>query len=451
MKMLFCGPMNHKDQSSTLAYLKEFYNETNPSNNSWYITEGWNGTDFCQFSGLVCDETNELILGIYLESNGLIGKIPSSFGNITSLEEINFASNNIIELPDLSKMKNLTFLSIYENNIQNFAHINLDQLSNLKNLNLSSTGITSIPNLNEGLEILDISNNKIEILSQLPISLKILNLANTSLEINKNNSRFLASLTNLSALKLNFIRVSDFSFLSSLISLSVLDLDFLDIDEFPPNLYDCKNLTKLTARGNKFKVLRNNITSLKYLNHLRISNNLIESIEINEPFPSMTCLRLSKNQLNSTSLAKIMKYFPSLKHLMLSENYFTSIPPNFCSKKSNLTFLDLSFNYIDSLDGFNCSDNLNSLEFLNLQGNKINSFPPFMKNLFNLRNLYVSNNNLTSLQNFPPGITILRAKNNSLFNSTEVSSFLRKDGYPFSFLDLKQKFYFCCTLYQNRY
>ena len=100
-----------KGLTSTLSDLQEFYNSTN-QNDNWYINIGWNGNDYCQFKGVQCE--NGVLIGIYLQSNGLKGRLPPSFSNLTSLVEINLSLNQIFDLPDLSKFQNLSSLSISE-------------------------------------------------------------------------------------------------------------------------------------------------------------------------------------------------------------------------------------------------------------------------------------------------------------------------------------------------
>lgn len=426
------------NKNDTLKILKEFYNSTN-INNSWYIKDGWQDQDdFCSFAGISCDVNGNF--GIYLESNGLKGKIPDSFSEIECILEINLSKNQIENLPSLTNMKNLTYLSISDNLIESIE--NLACIENLIFLNISSNRLTSIPNFNNILENLDISYNNISnITSPLPSTLIKLDISHNDLIINSNNSELLSSLKNLTHLVLNDLQIKDFTFLSELVSLETLKMNRLDLDDFPASLYDCKELKELNARNNRIKSITNKFSELKNLSYLDLSNNIIESIQVNVSLGSINTLLLSNNLIRSDSLRTLTQYFQSLKSLFISNNLITTINPDICNSNISLVILDLSFNNITSLEGFDCVPNLKYLEYLNLENNSISELPSGMKELTNLRNLYISYNSINSTKFLPSSITVLRADNNQIYNTTEVTSYFGERGYPFSYVDLRLQYF----------
>ena len=422
------------NKNDTLKALKEFYQSTNK--NKWYISDGWDGdgSDFCRFAGISCDQNG--FFGIYLQANGLIGEIPDSFGEIECITEINFSTNRLTNLPELSKMKNLSELSISNNQISKMEDFTC--LDNLKKLNISSNMLSSLPKLNENLEVLDISFNNISHLDfSLPPTINTLDICYTNLRIDSNNSHIFSSLKNLESLDVSGLKISDYSFLSQLKTLQFLKLNNLNLEEIPPSLYECSELLELELMNNNISIITNQLSLLKNLIYLELKSNQIKDIEVNLSMNSLITLDLSFNKIESSSLTKITQYFQSLKVLSLSNNIITVIPTDVCSSNISLTILDLSFNQIDSLEGFDCVNNLQYLEYLDLENNAIESFPPAMKELTSLRNLYISNNKINSTKYFPYNVTVLRAENNQFYNSSEVSSYFNQRGYPFSYVDLR--------------
>ncbi|XP_016918416.2 leucine-rich repeat-containing G-protein coupled receptor 4-like [Apis cerana] len=129
---------------------------------------------------------------------------------------------------------------------------------------------------------------------------------------------------------------------------------------------DFRNVESLYLDKNP---LRNLWFNAKYTNLkiLSLSNSLhnIDITEIN--IPSLKTLDLSQNQISFIH-EQMFKNIPFLEDLILSENKLLKFPNLFYL--SNLKTLSLAYNLISEIKNIN---QLNSLKILNLQGNQINN------------------------------------------------------------------------------
>lgn len=154
---------------------------------------------------------------------------------------------------------------------------------------------------------------------------------------------------------------------------------------------DFRNVESLYLDKNPLKHLWFNIehTNLKILS---LSNSLNEIDISNMNIPSLKTLDLSQNQIGSIH-EQMFKNMPFLEDLILSENELLKFPNLFYL--NNLKRLSLAYNLISEIENTSW---LNSLKILNLQGNRISNIDKmaFLK-LTELEFLDISKNKLQSL------------------------------------------------------
>ncbi len=179
--------------------LIDFYNSTDGPN--WNSNKGWlgkPGTE-CEWEGIRCncDPPRPSIKYLWLDSNGLRGKIPATFGNLTHLEGIDLEGNQLsgsipsalgnlqaledLDLssnqltgripPELGELKKLTWLGLSGNKLAGSIPSAFGNLVNLRELHLDSNQLTgsfpsSLISL-EGLETLTLGSNQLTGISLL--------------------------------------------------------------------------------------------------------------------------------------------------------------------------------------------------------------------------------------------------------------------------------------------
>ncbi|TMX05219.1 hypothetical protein EJD97_000902, partial [Solanum chilense] len=250
-------------------------------------------------------QTNPTLETLYLSHNQLNGPFPRSLANLTSLDFLDFSSNNItgdvginITFPRLSAL----FLSSCE--LKDFPHL----LRNLKTL-----------------QFLDISNNKIR--GGIPNwfsnmrwdSLEHLNVSHNFLtghlgEFHYHNLEYFD-------LRFNFLQGPLPSSICNLSSLRILDLSRNNFSNSIPNcLHMMAKLTVLDLRSNSFSGI------------LDLGNN-----GINDTFPAwlgtleeLQVLILKSNKFHGPISARKRFGFPQLRIFDLSHNAFNgSLPADF--------------------------------------------------------------------------------------------------------------------------
>lgn len=96
-------------------------------------------------------------------SNNKIRTLPAELGNLTAMRELGLAHNHLAAIPDLSRMKELTLLTAFNNQLEHIGDW-ISQLRSLAKLDLSGNqlralpaGILTLPNL----ELLNVRGNRI--------------------------------------------------------------------------------------------------------------------------------------------------------------------------------------------------------------------------------------------------------------------------------------------------
>jgi Leucine-rich repeat (LRR) protein len=244
-------------------------------------------------------------------------------------------------------------------------------------------------------------------------------------------------------LHLNDISQVEFKSFIDLNSLKNLNLDSNQISTLK-NVQFNSNLEVISLRFNLLSNLNEiNSSSLKYLN---VSNNRLQEINSKKTFlPNLEYLDLSQNRLISIKNESFLN-MNKLKHLNLSynkldlESEFNNI--SYFHGLSHLITLDLSFNEIKYLDSNRTFQYLNSLKYLNLSNNRLNSLNAYVFGfLYNLSDLNLASNNLTflngrcffNLRNMKKLIL-----NNNQINSIDFLQLNKNDLYNLEYLEVKE-------------
>jgi Leucine-rich repeat (LRR) protein len=347
-----------------------------------------------------------------------------------------YIENNLINRIasfNLANLSNVTKLDLSYNKLD-FIEINaFNGLKTLQELKLAGTGLVSLDQINfksiPQLIDLDVSENE---------NLKINNTVFTNLK--KLTTLKLASinLTSMSALnQVNFKAVEIFDLsnnnlalhkdiiqMTSLIKLNLSYGNIYDIEVL--GLNKMKMLTKLYLRQNSIRVIKKKAfyCNIKCrLEHLDLRDNLIESIEVDAflCLGNLKFLYLSGNKLSNQTrlevkdLNKIVEIYASncnlafmpefnfkneLSYLYLDHNRITELVESQFYYLKQLTFLDLSYNFISSIRldyGLSIMSGLSSVREIKFNNNRIEtSHLPLLgfASLTNLRKLYLGSNRI---------------------------------------------------------
>ncbi|KAI9202928.1 uncharacterized protein BJ171DRAFT_600383 [Polychytrium aggregatum] len=221
-----------------------------------------------------------------------------------------------------------------------------------------------------------------------------LNHAYTRLEIhNKDitNLDILENYPHLRYLDMSDNRISDIDALSSLEYLLSLDLHSNSLRVIPAAIDKRKYLQQANFAKNSIE--RIDVVSWPMLGWLNISENQLTVLNLEE-FSELVHLEARLNKLTHTSGIRA----PKVQRMYLAQNQIRHLVD--LDDKPNLILLHLRENFIETLDGIN--ENLKSLSYLNLRGNRISSFDQIdhLAVLPNLKSLSLVENPITELPNY---------------------------------------------------
>ncbi|KAK1375804.1 putative inactive LRR receptor-like protein kinase [Heracleum sosnowskyi] len=330
-----------------------------------------------QFEGGIPSEIPEEI-GLFtslkaldLGGNALVGKIPKSIINLTNLQYLTLASNELVgEIPsEIGLMKNLKLIYLGYNNLSGQIPVSLGELSSLNHLNLVSNNLTgevpsSLGNLTN-LEYFFLYLNSLS--GSIPHS--IFNLQRLkSLDFSDNLlsgeiPELIGQLNNLQILHLfsNNLTGKIPKSVTFLPHLQVLQLWSNKLSgELPQSLGHCTSLQRIRLQNNQFSgQLSSDFIRLPRVYFLDISGNKLSG-RISErtwTMPELEMLNLSRNRF----FGNLPDSFGSenLENVDLSENDFSGkIPPSF-GNFSELVQLKLTYclGKVESLVQVNISHN----------------------------------------------------------------------------------------------
>ncbi|CAF2101775.1 unnamed protein product [Rotaria magnacalcarata] len=326
--------------------------------------------------------------------NGAIGThLPSEFGQLKYLSILELSNiQNLEDLPDdIEYLTSLSSLTL--ENIPNFCQIpdkSIGKLTNLQTLNL-----TDLPNLTT----IPSSINNIQRLHKLEITrtrIKTLNLEKLKslyyVVITFNSALETIDITNVASLSYMYVRNNN-----ELLTLYVQNLYYLSVLDILSNtklvsvhIANVSCHSTLSIAGNPLL----NTVILKNVSNLRTfktnSSFNLKSISF-ENLPSLFNVSIrSASYLETISFLNV----PTMRYLDLTGCQLTMFPRSILTLKS-LISLNMQSNQLSTLPS-TLSTDLPKLEVLYLGNNKLegNIFHP---TLFNIRELDLNNNLLTSM------------------------------------------------------
>lgn len=364
---------SNNSQADSLA-LVEFYQATAGGN--WNDSTGWLTAPLQDWYGIQINGEGRVI-SIDLNSNNLSGSLPSSFRDLTAIEEI-FLYNNIefdIEFENLISGKiNLRRLRAHDCNINGDIPNEITQFTQLTDIALQNNNITgNIPNDIGNLTALtelDFNSNNLE--GSIPTSIgQLVNLSSLNLSNNNLGNELPIEMENLESLTFIDLNSNNFTgtfpdliHLPNIVQIYVWNNPFLiteipeDLDqltqlrsyhidetkpiggEIPQVIFDATFMESYGISGHNFtgNLTEENIAQLSNLNALYISFNLLTG-DLPEAFVNLDSLRI----------------------LNISNNNFTSLPDFSVSSSMNelvvagnqFQFSDLLPNYQANFDIFN--------------------------------------------------------------------------------------------------
>jgi Leucine-rich repeat (LRR) protein len=364
---------------------------------------------FNNFSGpipIFCMIKNLEILD--LSENSLNGQIPISLFSLPSLRSVRLSKNQFSgfnnqfsdQMKEFSNISShlLVYLSLDNNNLEGPIPIFISELQGLKFLSLSSNHFNSSLQLSvtqqlKNLVHLDLSHNKLktfpDFLRNLS-SLSSLHLSNN--QIYGEIPNWVWKLPNLSDLKLsyNFLVTLEGpipDFLRNQSSLERLDLSNNQIHgEIPNWVWKLPNLSDLKLSYNFLVTLEGPIPDFlrnqSSLERLDLSNNQIHGEIPNWVWklPNLSDLKLSYNFLVTLEgpIPDFLRNQSSFERLDLSNNQIHGEIPNWVWKLPNLRHVDLSYNFLVTLEGPILNVSLNSL---NLHSNHLHGQLPIISSV----------------------------------------------------------------------
>ena len=143
--------------------LKKFYCETGGPNN-WRNKTGWGNTDLTAWDGVTVQQGR--ITQLRLQSNNLIGSIPSELGSLTSLEQLILNNNELSgEIPsELGMLTSLQWLHLHSNSLTGSIPSEFGMMTGLERLFLFGNELSGeIPDLSgmTSLQLLALDQNRL--------------------------------------------------------------------------------------------------------------------------------------------------------------------------------------------------------------------------------------------------------------------------------------------------
>jgi len=334
---------------------------------------------------------------LYLDvSNNQLEKLPAQFSQLVKLQTLFLSSNKLKDLPlDFGNLENLCYLYASSNALTKTLTESFGNLTSIKEVDLSNNNLNSLPSTFgklDTLQTLNLSSNKIQSLPYTFGNLDSLRYFYASSNaFGKTLAESVGNLKSIQEINLSNNKIDSLpTTFGNLDTLQILNLSSNNLIALPINFGELNNLQTVNLSNNKIKELKADFGDLSFLSHLYLSNNKLEKLppqmgELN----SLTYLDLSHNEIE-----EIPKEFGSkldrLFTLNLSYNNLKMLPAEFGAMK-NLRTLLLKNNEFEKFPEIVLL--LTDLLFLDLSNNpKMTGYIPFnFKNLEDLTDLYLEN------------------------------------------------------------
>ncbi|XP_041064982.1 transforming growth factor beta activator LRRC33-like [Carcharodon carcharias] len=393
-----------------------------------------------------------------LAKNLIMRLEPSMLEGLAQLRELNLEYNYIFEIESgtFEGLRNLTRLNLAHNHIPCIVDFSLYQVKTLNiSHNIVELFLARESEVEFQLETLDLSRNKLLFFPLLPKRNKL-----KLLLLSDNEMSFYNDLMNDSSAEVHFIQIvgnvtniTSVNLWDEVISVSLPELQVLDMSQnsfryLPPGFLrgitslsalqlnqNCLKAFSLTEQDplvflqtidlsqNQLSHLNFNVSRLEKLNYFNLSFNKFESVpsDLFTKMPQLTTVDLSHNKVpvcdyplenekrTSNTSCVVLAHIKSLKRLYLSNCALVNLPAT-AFVGSPLTHLDLSSNNGIRLEASTFQAVAESLQFLSLRNNGLdsNQLDPGLQVTFsNLETLDLSENSITSLH---PALKNLRLK-----------------------------------------
>ncbi len=395
---------------------------------NWNDNTGWTTpTDPCDWYGITCDATGVTNVGLY--SNKLSGPIPAAIGGLTNLTHLSLTNNKVSSIPaEIGNLTNLLQLNINMN--WGIAPIpaEIGSLTNLTRLDASHDGLSSIPveiGQLTSLTLLLLSSNQ---LTAIPVEI--------------------GNLTNLTYLQLPRNQLASIpSEIGNFTNLTTLNLSGNQLTSLLPEIGNLDSLTSLDVMSNALSGdvtvamagIRDTVTTLGLAdggggnNCLAVTDpDLAAWLTVQDP---------GWDECQSTSCTidgtPVTTFVPQAECDALIAFYTSTDGPNWTNNTGWNTPTDpcgwygvgcggygvqsLSFGWANGIAGPVPAEigNLSSLTNLYIVNNDLTSIPPEIGNLASLTSLYLDQNELTSI---PPEIGNLSNLVGLGFRSNQLTS-----------------------------
>ncbi|XP_050311599.1 leucine-rich repeat-containing G-protein coupled receptor 5-like [Anthonomus grandis grandis] len=284
-------------------------------------------------------------------------------------------------------------------------NVMLAGLGNLRHLVLSNNSLSGVEpggfKSLENLEKLEIVDNHVAKLQDLPLcelkKLRTLNLRRNLITSLKLFHFFCLRRARPLDLQINSLPAVPNMYGSTYFNITYT-YDLIELDLSENQIVDLGYSLDELGKLRLLNIGNNKLTSIKYahfkwltkLQKLIANSNQLRTVDsrifVNKT--QLTFIDLSNNQLESFSMQDV----PQLKHLSLKSNHIVSIS---LSNLPSLKELDLSYNSLKSFDSASLT-NVNML-VLRLTGNQIQLTPGCFQSLASLRYLGLNNNTLNDI------------------------------------------------------
>ena len=357
-----------------------------------------------------------------------------------------FGIENAKEIPEQLNLLNcLTHLILKKNKLSVFPKYMSFYNYNLLVLDISYNNFKTIPQIliyRTSIRNLNISHNEIQELPRHILSKPYIQCYNRryikTYTINVSYNK-ICKLRKKTIENMYYLEIFDISHnnliklpktIKCLTILTVMDISYNNISIIPKEIGQLINLKILNVSHNKIHILPNEIYKLLNLEILNLSYNTIHVL----PKEMTNLKKITTLNISHNKVKKYLTWPVNLTDLNLSHNEITIFPYR---KKIGRTFnvdcqlkvCDISYNKIVKLTYLIAY--IDKIEILNMSHNKISIIPyeivPCDSDIYGafLKNLDISFNNLTSIQQPIKFLTGLESLNLSNNNITEIPKRIR--------------------------
>ncbi|XP_057370279.1 leucine-rich repeats and immunoglobulin-like domains protein 3 [Daphnia carinata] len=292
-----------------------------------------------------------------LSNNRVKFVVPGSLANLIHLNEVKLNHNQMVEIPDLGPLVNLSSLNLAHNEILSMNSTWLAQTKSLKNLDLSHNKLYELPAgifaNGSRLQILNLSNNRLQYMDK-GCFYNLTALVDLKLGRNRITSlpkELFKRLSALKVLELNRNRLTKIEGLTfdGLLSLIALRLRRNEISQlFDGAFFGLSSIQQLQLDFNNITtVTKAWLYGLNSMQQLGLSNNHISTVDKDawEFCQQMWELDLSHNDLVSVEKSSLTK-LSKLRQLIVDHNKISYVEEGAFANLPSLQILELNNNEI---------------------------------------------------------------------------------------------------------